>query len=151
MAKFQFRLEALLTHREQIEKEKQRKFAAIGQQVQRVVGHIQETQARIAAENQTLGSRELTGKLDMQYIATEKRFVGNLHLRIAMAMDRLRELEKEQAAARAELLLAAQERKAIEKLRDRQLVAWRLEQDRKDAAQTDEIGIQLAVRNSLRT
>ena len=149
MAKFEFRLEALLTHREQIEKEKQRKLAAVGQQIQSVVRHIHETKARIAEENKTLGTRELTGKLDMQYIATEKRFVGNLHMRIALAMDRLRELEKLQSAARAELLHAAQERKVIEKLRDKQLQAWRQELERKDAAQTDEIGIQLAARGQM--
>jgi flagellar protein FliJ len=146
MAQFEFRLEALLTHRERVEKEKQRKAAVIGQQAQAVARHIQETQQRIADENQTLGRRELTGKLDMQYISMEKRFVGNLHLRIALAMDRLRELERQHAAARAELLHAAQERKAIEKLRDKQLQAWRMEQNRKDAAQNDEIGIQLAMR-----
>ena len=65
----------------------------------------------------------------MQYIATEKRYVGNLHLRIALAMDRLRELEKQQAAARAELLRAATERKVIEKLRDKQPAAWRQGKD----------------------
>jgi len=149
MARFEFRLEALLTHREQIEKEKQRKLAAVGQQIQAVVRHIQETQSRIAEENRTLGAKELTGSLDMQYIATEKRYVGNLHLRIALAMDRLRELEKQQAAARAELLRAATDRKVIEKLRDKQLAAWRRELDRKDAAQTDEIGIQLAARRPI--
>ena len=85
----------------------------------------------------------------MQYIATEKRYVGNLHLRIALAMDRLRELEKQQSAARAELLRAATDRKVIEKLRDKQLAAWRLEIERKDAAQTDEIGIQLAARQPI--
>ena len=149
MARFEFRLEALLTHREQIEKEKQRKLAAVGQQIQAVVRHIQETQARIAEENRTLGAKELTGSLDMQYIATEKRYVGNLHLRIALAMERLRELEKQQAAARAELLRASTDRKVIEKLRDKQLAAWRLGIERKDAAQTDEIGIQLAARRPI--
>jgi flagellar FliJ protein len=149
VARFEFRLEALLQHREQVEKEKQRKLAAVGQQMQAVVRHITETQNRIAEENRTLGTRELTGKLDMQYIATEKRFVGNLHLRIALAMDRLRELEKQHAAAKLELLRAATERKVIEKLKEKQLAAWRLDLERRDAAQTDEIGIQLAARGPI--
>lgn len=149
MARFEFRLEALRQHREQIEKEKQRKLAAVGQQIQAVLGHIKETQTRIAEENRTLGTKELTGSLDMQYIATGKRYVGNLHLRIALAMERLRDLEKQHAAARAELLNAATDRKVIEKLREKQLTAWRQELERKDAAQTDEIGIQLAARGPI--
>jgi flagellar FliJ protein len=149
MARFEFRLEALVQHRQQVEKEKQRKLAAVSQQVQAVERHIQETQARIAEENRALGAKELTGKLDMHYIAIEKRYVGNLHLRIALAMDRLRELEKQQAAARADLLRAATERKVIEKLREKQFAAWRQELERKDAAQTDEIGIQLAARGPI--
>jgi flagellar FliJ protein len=149
MPRFKFRLEAVLRHRAQIEKEKQRQLAAVSQQIQILVRQIHETQARIGEENRTLGARELTGRLDMQYIAVERRFVGNLHLRIALAMEKIRELEKQEAAARAELLHAARQRKIIEKLREKQLATWRVEQERKDAALTDEIGVQLAVREPI--
>jgi len=147
MARFKFRLEALLTHRQQVEKEKQRRVAQVQQEIQAVVREVQETQARIAAENRTLGIRELTGRLDMQYIAHEKRFVGALAVRISLAMQRLAGLEQTLAAARAELLAAARARKVIEKLKEKQYARWRTEQERKDAAVTDEIGTQLAVRN----
>ena len=147
MARFKFRLEALLTHRRQVEKEKQRRVAQIQQEIQAVVRHIQETQTRIAAENRTLGTRELTGRLDMQYIAHEKRFVGALAVRISLAMQKLAGLEQTLAAARAELLAAARARKVIEKLKEKQLARWRMEQERKEAAVIDEIGTQLAVRS----
>jgi len=147
MARFRFRLEALLTHRQQIEKEKQRRVAQIQQEIQAVIRHIQDTQARIAAENRTLGTRELTGLLDMQYIAHEKRFVGALTVRISLAMQKLAGLEQTLAAARTELLDAARARKVIEKLKEKQWQRWRMEQERKDAAVTDEIGTQLAVRS----
>ncbi len=84
-AKFEFRLEALLKHRAQIEKEKQRKMALIQQEMQILTRELQEAQRRIAAEERGLSARELTGRLDMQYIAHEKRYVGNLHLKIALA------------------------------------------------------------------
>jgi flagellar FliJ protein len=147
MARFKFRLEALLTHRQQVEKEKQRRVAQIQGEIQAVVRHIQETQTRIAAENRTLGTRELTGRLDMQYIAHEKRFVGALAVRISLAMQKLAGLERTLAAARAELLVAARARKVIDKLREKQWRRWRMEQERKEAAVIDEIGTQLAVRN----
>ena len=147
MARFKFRLEALLTHRQQVEKEKQRRVAQVQQEIQAVLRHIQETQSRISAENRTLGAKELTGRLDMQYIAHEKRFVGALSVRIALALQKLAGLEQTLAAARAELLAAARARKVIEKLREKQYARWRMEQERKEAAVLDEIGTQLALRN----
>jgi flagellar protein FliJ len=146
MARFQFKLEALLTHRRQIEKEKQRRVGQVQQEILAVRRHIQETQTLIRAENQTLGAQELTGRLDMQYIAHEKRFVGSLLVRIALASQKLAGLEQTLAAARTELLAAARARKVIEKLREKQFARWRMEQERKDAAVIDEIGTQLAVR-----
>src|SRR4051812_16475658 len=120
MAHFDFRLAALLAHRLQVEKEKQRAYAAIGLEIQGVMRQIRETQARIGAENRTLGAGELTGRLDMQYIAHEKRFVGNLQLKIVLMMQRVAALETTLAAARAELLEAARSRKVIEKLKEKQ-------------------------------
>ena len=146
MPRFHFQLEALLTHRRQIEKEKQRRVAQIQQEILALRRHIQDSQALIQSQNKTLGARELTGRLDMQYIAHEKRFVGALTVRIVLALHKLAALEQTLAAARAELLAAARARKVIEKLREKQWNRWRLEQQRKEAAVIDEIGTQLAVR-----
>jgi len=141
MAKFEFRLEALLTQRERVEKEKQRRVAAVQQEIQAVMRTIQDIHARIKAENRTLGAKELTGKLDMQYIAHEKRFVGNLQLKAIAEIQKLGGLETALAGARTELLAAARHRKVIEKLREKHLARWRAEQERKEAAQMDEIGM----------
>ena len=136
-AKFKFKLEALLEHRRLIEKERQRDVAKIQQEIQTILRHIQDTQARIVQENRTLGARELTGKLDMQYIAHEKRFIGALQVRIILAAQKLGELEKMLNEARARLFHAAQQRKIIEKLREKQFAEWRQEMDRKEAAILD--------------
>jgi flagellar protein FliJ len=146
MAGFEFRLEALLTHRQQIEKEKQRRVAQIQQDIQAVMRQIQDAQTRIRAENRTLGVKELTGRLDMHYISNEKRFVGALTMRIALAMQKIAALEQTLGEARRELLTAARARKVIEKLKERQFARWRQEQERQEAAIMDEIGTQLAVR-----
>jgi flagellar FliJ protein len=148
MAQFEFRLEALLTHRAQIEKDKQRRLAQVQQQIQAVVRKIQEAETRIREENRTLGAKELTGALDMQYIAHEKRFVGALTMRIVLARQEIAALEQTLMAARKELLTAARARKVIEKLKERQLARWRQEQERKESAVMDEIGTQLAVRSA---
>ncbi len=147
MARFEFRLEALLAHRQQIEKEKQRRLAKIQQDIHALVQQIQETQRRIVAEDRTLGAKELTGKLDMQYIAHEKRFVGNLHMKVILGTQKLAAMEQTLNAARAELLQAAKARKVIEKLKEKQRARWILEQERKQSALMDEIGTQLVMRN----
>jgi flagellar protein FliJ len=146
MARFRFKLDALLEHRQLIEKEKQRLVAVAQQEIQVVQRQIQDAQMRIALENRTLGARELTGRLDMAYIAAEKKYVGNLHLRIVFALQKIVGLEKNLAAARAELLEAAKARKVIEKLKEKQLARWRADLARKESALMDEIGTQVAMR-----
>lgn len=149
MARFEFKLDALLTHRQQIEKEKQRRVAIIQQEIQGLARQVQDARARIASENRTLGVKELSGRLDMQYISNEKRFVGNLQVKIILTLQKIAGLEQKLAGARAELLAAARDRKVIEKLREKQFARWRAEQDRKEAAAMDEIGTQLSLRATL--
>ena len=148
VAKFHFPLEALLTHRLHVEKEKQRKLAEVQGEIQQLTGQIHDTHARISAENRALTSTQLTGTLDMQYIAFEKRYVGNLHVRIILAMQKLAALEGKLAAARAELLAAARDRRVIEKLKEKQHSRWKQAQDKKEAALMDEIGTQLSLRHA---
>ena len=144
--KFIFRLETLLEHRKSLEKECQRKVAEIQQEAQKLVRQIQDAQARIETENKALTRDKLVGALDMQYIAHEKRFVGNLTMHIALTMRLLAVVDQKLAAARAELLTAAKARKVIEKLREKQYARWRTELDRKEAAAMDEMGTQIAMR-----
>jgi flagellar FliJ protein len=147
--RFEFRLEALLEHRKQIEKEHQRKVAEIQQQALALTRQIKDAQTRIVLENKTLTGKKLVGILDMTYIAHEKRYVGNLHVHIALTMQKLAAVEQEIAAARVELLAAAKARKVIEKLKDKQLNRWREEQSRKEAAQMDEIATQMSRRTEV--
>jgi flagellar FliJ protein len=148
--RFEFRLEGLLEHRRQLEKDQQRKVAEIQQEAQYMQRQIRDAQTRIVLENRKLTSQQLVGKLDMAYIAHEKRYVGNLHVQIAFMMQKLAGVEERIAAARVELLAAAKARKVIEKLREKQLARWRAEQDRKEAAAMDEIGTQIALRHMAR-
>ncbi len=148
VAKFHFPLEALLTHRLHVEKEKQLKLAQVQAEIQQLTQQIHDTHARISAENRALSANQLTGTLDMQYISYEKRYVGNLHVRIILAMQKLAALESKLAAARAELLVAAKDRRVIEKLKEKQHQRWKDAQDRKEAALMDEIGTQLSLRHA---
>ncbi|MCL2647877.1 MAG: flagellar export protein FliJ [Phycisphaerales bacterium] len=144
--KFKFRLETLLEHRRSIEKDCQRKVAEIQQESQKLLRQIQDAQSRIETENNALTRDKLLGPLDMQYIAHEKRFVGNLNMHIALTMRQLVLVEQKLAAARSELLAAAKAKKVIEKLREKQQTRWQTELNRKEAAAMDEMGTQIALR-----
>jgi len=146
MARFIFSLQPLLQHRLHIEKEHQRKVAEIQQQANELRNHIQETQRRILEQNRKLTADQLLGPLDLAYIANEKRYVNTLQLVIVNTLQRLTLVERSIAAARAELLEAARARKVIEKLREKHFTRWREELDRKEIAELDEIGTQLALR-----
>ena len=61
---FEFRLESLLEHRRQIEKEHQRKVAAIQQEVQLLERQIKDAQTRIVLENRALAGSQLIGTLE---------------------------------------------------------------------------------------
>jgi flagellar FliJ protein len=147
--KFHFRLEALLDHRRNLEKERQRSVAQAQQEIQALITTIKTAQQRIADENRSLSTTQLTGRLDMAAIAFGKRYVGNLHVQIMLTAQKLGAAEQKLAAARAALLEAAKARKVIEKLREKQHARWLAELERKDASQMDEIGTQIAMREAL--
>lgn len=145
-ARFIFSLEPLLDLRKQVEKEHQRKVAVIQQEINVLVSKIHETERSIKEQNHALSSQQLTGQLDLAYIANEKRYVGTLQMLIVQTLQKLAMVERQMAGAKAALLAAARDRKVIEKLRERHYQRWLEEQNRKEAAELDEIGTQLALR-----
>jgi flagellar FliJ protein len=145
--RFDFKLESLLELRRQTEQQRQLAVAKVQQQIDGLRRQIQQTQIAIAKQNRTLVVEKLLGRLDLSYIANEKRFVGNLQILIAQTYKKLVAAEQEMIAARGKLMEAAIARKVIEKLREKQFGRWKLEQDRKEAAAADELGTQVALRN----
>ena len=143
---FVFKLDALLELRRQAEKERQRAVAQVQQEVSALRRQIQQTQVAIAQQNRALVADKLVGRLDMAYIAYEKRFVGNLHMLMVQTLQKLATVEKKLLAARAQLLETTKARKVIEKLREKQQARWQQEEDRRENLALDELGTQVALR-----
>src|SRR4051812_40181730 len=114
--RFIFPLEPLLDHRRHLEKEQMRVVSVIQQEASALITQIQQAQLDINAENRKLSSQHLLGRLDMAYIATEKRYVGSLHGFIATTFQKLAEVDKRLGIAKAQLLILARDRKVLEKL-----------------------------------
>jgi flagellar FliJ protein len=136
----------LLELRRRAEKDKQLVVAQIQQQIAGFMRQMQEAHGTISRQNKHLAAEKLTGRLDLSYISNEKRYVHTLNVFIAQTLQKVAAEEQKLAAARQELLAAARDRKIIEKLREKQYQRWLAEQGRIEAAFTDEIGTQLALR-----
>ena len=147
MAKFDFKLEGVLRQRKHVEQEKQRILA----EKQRAMVEIQQALVRIQeqmqASNEDIRKNHLVGTLNMQFIAAHRRFLTGMQRQTITTMQRLTLAQRAVDDARLELAEAAKHRKAIEKLKEKQFERWRADQARKEQAQTDEIGMQLAYEN----
>lgn len=144
MAKFRFRLQAVLDHREMVEQQKQKAVAELEGHRVRLEERIRECQRSIAAEK--AGQRSMLGSADI----LGARRQASAALRLMVAAQRtaieLAGVHKRLEAARAELLEAAKRRKAVELLRERRLDEWKQDMDRREAAALDELSVMRAAR-----
>jgi flagellar FliJ protein len=148
MAKFVFQLESLLNQRKRDEQECQRLLA----EQAAVVNAAEEAVRRINDDVQAGHDdvrRHLKGELDMSFLTAHRRFMGAMQRRVTELLQRVVVAKKKLEESRARLADAAKRRKAIEKLREKQLERWHIDQARKETALSDEIGNQLAYHTML--
>ena len=146
MAQFKFSLQTVLRQRELIEQDRQRALAA----VQRVYNELETDLRRMdeaaRAATQDLRDNHLIGSISVDYLAAHRRFSLAMQRKALAHAGRMSEVKKKVDAARAALIEAAKDRKAMEKLRDRRLEDWTEDQNRREAAANDEIAQQIGVR-----
>jgi flagellar FliJ protein len=148
MAKFVFKLEALLRQRKRDEQQCQRRLAehaAIVNAAEEAVRRINES---VQAGHDDV-RRHLMGKLDMSFLTAHRRFMGAMQRQVMDLVQKVVVAKKQLEEARIKLAEAARRRKAIEKLREKQLERWQLDQARRETALSDEIGSQIAYHNML--
>jgi flagellar FliJ protein len=146
MARFVFGLEAVLRQRKHVEEEKQRAFAAVQAQMAAMQNELKSINDGMQTASDDLRKNHLTGRIDMSFLAAHRRFTIAVQRKAMTLMQRIALFQRQVDEARAALAAAAKDRKAIEKLREKQHERWRGEQMRKELADLDEIGTQLAYR-----
>ena len=144
MARFVFKLEAVLRQRKQIEQQKLRDLA-VRQQV--VVGLQQnllalQTQANDAAKD--LRDNRLVGPINLSYLSAHRRYIMSMGRQAVAIAQKVAQAQKFVDEARLALAEAAKNRKAIEKLKEKHYESWRQEQAKKEADALDEVGMNLA-------
>jgi flagellar FliJ protein len=144
LAKFRFKLQAVLDHREMVEQERQRAVASLERERARLENVIRDCQRSIVAEKAGLRAGLRAG----DFAAARRQSAAATHFDVVAQRTvlELAGLHKRLQIARASLLEAAKARKAVELLRERHLEAWRAEQNRREAATIDELAVMRAGR-----
>jgi flagellar FliJ protein len=144
MARFTFKLDAVLRHRKAIEQEKLRLYAL-------ALANMKELEDQLKALNQTMHDtnddirrNHLTGRLDIAFITAHRRFLLGMQRKAMDLVGSMTKLKKEVDAARVVLAEAAKARKVLEKLREKQEQRWKDETSRKEMIAADEVAMQLS-------
>ncbi len=140
MAEFHFKLDMVLQQRRMVEDQRQRELAKALRQRMILLDQLRQMQVTITDSKRDL--REgLVGVVDMTAVAQFARYSGQTTARAQAIVTKLASVEKQAEMNRLQLIEATQARKAIERLREKQYRKWKTEQDRREAAMLDEIGV----------
>lgn len=135
---FHFPLEPLLRQRRQAEEERQRALAEVLRRQLAIEDRLRSIQGQISASQQELGDH-LNGQVDTQVIRAQANMTIQFDLQARQFALELAEVYRLGADAREELLSASRQRKSIERLRERRFEDWRLEINRQEAKEADDL------------
>ncbi len=147
MARFKFNLEGVLRLRTQVERDRQRVLAEKHAMLTQLTDELRRLDAQVQLSVADVRQNRLTGPLDLGYLAAHRRYTLAMHRRAIEQARRIVTAQQSVEQTRAELAEAAKQKKVIEKLKEKRLTQWRLEQAQKEMAQLDEIGMQIAYDN----
>lgn len=141
MAGFRFRFQSILQHRQRIEDECQRNLAQLMRS--RMIFHdqLQKMQDTIRESKQQMAD-SLVGKIDLSQVSGFASYSHQVTNRGQQLVARLTRVERQIAEARQSLLDASRQRKALDRLREKHHNRWRRDQDRREAAELDEMSTQ---------
>lgn len=143
MAAFVFELEVVLEQRRRIEKDRQRALGEVLSQRVAVLQRVEDVYASMRTGHDELRTilRPEAGLVPIDRVRRQASSSLHAIVLVQRAAIELAGINKRIEAARAELLKASISRKAVETLRDRRYRAWKLEQDRREAAALDDLNV----------
>ena len=139
MATFKFRLQTVLEHKQRLEDMAQLEHAqaqASQAKEERALGQLREAEGRGFDE---LERQRFDGRLDIEALQFGMTYLDALKVQItrqAQVVDRVR---KATEAKRERLVATMQDRKALERLREKQQQDFSLAESRREAAELDEM------------
>lgn len=139
MATRGFRLGQVLELKRRIEDQKQLELRALLAEEQARQADVQQTQARIEAHVTSMAVRAGADAIDPVDLEGGERYLEHLEALLEQRRLDLDTSAQRVAACRAELVIALQERRALEMLQARQEAEARREAGRREAREVDDI------------
>ena len=147
MVKFRFRFESLLRHRRGLEDSCQRNLAQLIRTRMILHGELRLMQQELHDSKRQMAN-SLVGHLNVsrihQFAAASQEVTNRGH----QIVRRLADLEGQIEQARKALIGATRDRRGLDRLRERHLVAWKRVQGRRLDLELDEFATQRYVRES---
>jgi len=150
VAKFIFELEAVLTQRKAVERERMVALSEVERARLALEDRLRALHAKVQ-EERLEWSQQLAGGtvIDLRGVRFQTTAALKTQAHAHQIVLQLAGIHKRLEQARAALLEAATRRKAVETLRERRMEAWKDEQRRLDARAMDEIGTMRAAREAM--
>ena len=150
MAKFVFKLEAVLRQRKHVEGERQRALAIVQAQMAQLQSELRAVNETVQTSTTDLRENRLTGRLDLHFLAAHRRFTLATQRKAMNLVQKMALVQRSVDEAQQALVEAMKQRKAIEKLREKHEQRWREDLARKEANRLDEVAMQMSYENVLR-
>ena len=139
MPRFTFRLQTVLEHKQRLEELAQLDHARA--QAAQVAEERSLSQLHQAEDNgfAELERQRFDGRLDIESLQLGMTYLDALKVQITRQAQVVARVQRATEAKREQLVAAMQERKALERLREKQLKDFTLEQARRGLAEQDEM------------
>lgn len=143
MRKFKFRLESVLQLRKQQEDQKKREVGLLQGQINELQMQIMDMNRRVKDAAGQLKKQFATGNVDLEWVSRYHGFALAVERGIQYRLAKIGQIQKQLKDARVELAKASQQKKIVEKLRQKQQSQYDSQLRRAEARQEDEIGTRL--------
>lgn len=139
MAKFLFKLESVLRHRQQAQRQAQRLLAERSAVAAGLEADLKRLNQELTQSTDALRAGGLVGRIDLTYLTAHRRYTADVTRRGTALMQRLALAQRGVEEARRALVEAMRRRKALETLREHRLAAWRADLQRRELSEADDI------------
>ena len=146
MARFVFKLETVLRHRENVERQRMRDLALVQAKMTALESQLRALDAEVKESNETMRRNHLVGRIDLDLLAAHRRYLGATQRRALEIAREMVAVQKSMDEARSFLAAAARDRKVLEKLREKQQAAWQAQMNHREATALDEVTTQMSHR-----
>jgi len=144
LARFLFKLETVLRHRERIEQERQRDLALLQSELTRLQSLVRGIEDEMQKSTADVRDNHLVGKLNLAYLASHRRYMLGMQRKGLDLVEQINAQQQKVNEARAALAEASKQKKILEKLRERQQSQWSADVARAEASAADEMATQMS-------